>query len=50
MISLHFDSRRFKWSFSVTNVSQTLLVANFLRAHSLLVDVKGRRLVNSEML
>ena len=47
-ISLNFKSCRFKWTFTIADVSQPLLGADFLRAHSLLVDVKGRRLVHSE--
>lgn len=46
-IPLHFNSRHFKWTFTIADVSQPLLGADFLREHSLLVDVKGRRLVSS---
>ena len=35
----------FRWAFVVASVSQPLLGADFLRAHSLLVDVKHHRLV-----
>lgn len=38
-IPLNFNSCCFKWTFTI---------ADFLRAHSLLVDEKGQRLVNSE--
>lgn len=47
-IPLNFNSWRFKWIFTIADVSQPLLGADFLRAHSLLVDMKGKRLVNSE--
>lgn len=38
-IPLNFNSCCFKWTFTI---------AAFLRAHSMLVDEKGQRLVNSE--
>ena len=34
-------SRQYEWDFIVTDVSRPLLGANFLHAHSLLVDLKG---------
>lgn len=46
-VSLQFNKRRFQWTFTVAEVSQPLLGADFLRAHSLLVDVKGQRLIDS---
>ena len=46
-ISLHFDKQHFQWTFTVADVSQPLLGADFLRAHSLLVDVKGQQLIDS---
>lgn len=46
IISLHFNKCHFQWTFTVAEVSQPLLGADFLRAHSLLVDVKGQRLIN----
>ena len=39
----------FRWAFVVASVSQPLLGADFLRAHSLLVDVKHHRLVNTQL-
>ncbi|KRZ68162.1 hypothetical protein T10_13448 [Trichinella papuae] len=36
------------WTFTVADVSQLLLGADFLRAHSLLLDVKTQRYVDSE--
>lgn len=38
--------RCFEWTFYVGNVSQAILGADFLRHFNLLVDVKGRRLVD----
>ena len=46
-IPLHFNNRRFKWTFTIAHVSQTLLGADFLQTHSLLVDIKGQRLIDS---
>ena len=45
-IALQFDQRNFCWTFTAAEVSQPLLGADFLRAHSLLVDVKGQRLLD----
>ncbi len=45
-ISLQFNDRHFKWTFTIAQVSQPLLGADFLRAHSLLVDIKGQRLID----
>ena len=38
---LQFNKQHFQWTFTVAEVSQPLLGADFLRAHSILVDVKG---------
>ena len=46
-IALRFGNRRFDWTFVVAKVSQPLLGADFLRAHSLMPDVNGQRLVDS---
>ena len=45
-IPLKFNKRHFQWNFTVAQVSQPLLGADFLRAHSLLVDLKGQRLID----
>ena len=45
-ISLKFNDRHFKWTFTIAQVSQPLLGADFLRAHSLLVDLKVQRLID----
>ncbi|XP_071526967.1 uncharacterized protein [Panulirus ornatus] len=43
-ITRNFNICRFKWTFTNADVSQPMPGADFLRAHSLLVDVKGRLL------
>ena len=45
-ISLEFHSRTFNWSFTIADVVQPLLGADFLRAFSLLVDLKSKRLID----
>lgn len=45
---LRFASRQYKWDFVIADVARPLLGADFLRAHSLLVDLKGKRLVDAE--
>ncbi|XP_050691233.1 uncharacterized protein K02A2.6-like [Eriocheir sinensis] len=47
-VPLNFNDRRSTWTFTIADVSQPLLGPDFLQAHSLLVNIKGRRLVNSE--
>lgn len=46
-VPLHFGNRRFQWPFEIAEVSQPLLGADFLRAHSLMVDLANRRLVDA---
>ena len=46
-VSLNFNNRHFRWTFTIAQVSQPLLGADFLRAHSLLVDIKGQRLIDT---
>lgn len=41
------ESRKYKWDFVVADVSRPLLGADFLRANSLLVDRKGKHLVDA---
>ena len=43
-LTLQFNKRCFKWTFTIAEVSQPLLGADFLRAHSIFVDLKGQRL------
>ena len=45
---LQFASKGYQWSFTIADVSRPLLGADFLRTNSLLVDLKGRRLVDAE--
>lgn len=46
-ISLSIDGHRFPWEFVIADVTQPLLGADFLCAHNLMVDIKGRRLVDT---
>ena len=46
-LSLHFASNSYQWKFVIAEVSRPLLGADFLRSNSLLVDVKGKRLVDA---
>ncbi|KHJ41124.1 hypothetical protein D918_08817 [Trichuris suis] len=48
-LPLKFGSRNFTWTFAIADVSQPFIGADFLRAHALLVDVRGQRLVDAEM-
>lgn len=47
-VSMTFGSQRYSWPFLIADVQQPLLGADFLRDNSLLVDVKGNRLVNTQ--
>ena len=47
-ISLDFNNRHFTWNFTIADVPQPLLGADFLRSNNLLVDLRGRKLVDSE--
>ncbi|KFD60597.1 hypothetical protein M514_27230 [Trichuris suis] len=48
-LPLHFlPHHHFKWTFTVADVSQPLLGADFLRANSILVDVENQRLVDTK--
>uniref|UniRef100_A0A5S6QIV2 RNA-directed DNA polymerase n=1 Tax=Trichuris muris TaxID=70415 RepID=A0A5S6QIV2_TRIMR len=48
-LQLHFfPHHHFNWTFTVADVSQPLLGADFLRAHSLLVDIENQRLVDAK--
>ena len=44
-LPLHFASNKYKWKFVIADVTRPLLGADFLRSNSLLVDLKGKRLV-----
>ncbi len=46
-VTLHIASNIYNWSFLIANVSRALLGADFLCSHALLVDVRGRRLVDA---
>ena len=45
---LKFAAKTYQWRFTVAEVSRPLLGADFLRSNSLLVDLKGKRLVDAE--
>ena len=47
-MSLNFSHRHFEWNFTIVDVPQPLLGADFLRANNLLVDLRNRRLVDAE--
>ena len=40
---------KFKWTFVIADVAQPLLGADFLKAHSFLVDMKHQHLVNKQL-
>ena len=44
---LHFASNKYQWTFTIAEVSHPLLGADFLHSNSLLVDLKGNRLVDA---
>ena len=47
-ITLRFAMKQYRWNFVIAEVTRPLLGADFLRANSLLVDLKGKRLVDAE--
>ncbi|KAK8376830.1 hypothetical protein O3P69_010037 [Scylla paramamosain] len=46
-IHLILNSHRFKWTFTIADVSRPLLGADFLHAHSLFIDMKESLIVDS---
>ena len=48
-MTIDLPQGEFKWTFVIANVAQPLLGADFLRAHSLLVDMKHQYLVNAQV-
>ena len=46
-LPLRLGNQLFQWTFAVADVSRPLLGADFLRAHALLVDLKGSRLIHA---
>ena len=50
IIPLRFGSRSYDWSFHLAPVSTPILGADFLRHHHLLVDMAGRRVLESSTL
>ena len=47
---LHLNGRSYDWDFTLADVRFPLLGADFLSHHELLVDVAGRRLIDSQSL
>ena len=47
-ITVNLDVIKTSWSFIIADVRQPLLGADFLSANNLLVDVRGRRVVNGD--
>ena len=47
-IQLRLASRQYDWNFTIADVARPLLGADFLHANSLLVDLKGKGLVDVE--
>lgn len=45
---LCINGRRYDWNFVVADVSKAILGADFLRHHQLLIDVGGKRLLDTE--
>ena len=46
-VQLLIGSQQYEWQFILADVSQPILGADFLRENSILVDVKGKRLLDS---
>ena len=46
-VPIHIGAQHFKWPFTIADVSQPILGADFLRNNSLLVDLKGQRLIDA---
>ena len=47
-VKLILGNRRFCWDFTIADVPQPLLGADFLRSNKLLVDLRSKRLIDSE--
>ena len=47
-LTLHLASRTYRWPFTIAEVSRSILVADFLRYHSFLVDLQRQRIVHAE--
>ena len=48
-VTIDLPQGKFKWTFVRANVAQPFLGADFLREHSLLVDMKHQHLVNAQL-
>ena len=47
-VTLNFASKKYNWLFVIADVARPLLGADFLRAQSLLVDLKGQCLIDAQ--
>ena len=47
-ITLRFAMKQYRWDFVIAEVSRPLLGVDFLWANSLLVDLRGKRLMDAE--
>jgi len=47
-VPLKFSTRQFTWVFHIADIPQSIIGADFLRAHNLFVDVRGRRLIDAQ--
>lgn len=46
-VPIQIGNQNYEWPFILANVSQSILGADFLRSNSLLVDLKGNRLIDT---
>jgi len=46
-VPLQFNARRYEWTFTVADVAKPLLGSDFLCTHGLMVDLQGRKLVDT---
>ena len=47
-LSICLASKTYRWAFTIADVSRPLLGTDFLRSNSLLVDLKRKRLMDTE--
>ena len=46
-MSITFGTHSYEWNFTIADVSQPLLGADFLRHFELMVDIKHQKLIDS---
>lgn len=49
ILSRNIGFQRYTWAFTIADVHQLVIGTDFLRAHSILVDLQGRRLIDNKM-